>query len=95
MVLEKLLALKYNYRGSLVISIIIDNHFVKNTLIDIGVTINMITITTMERLGLTSFHSIHITLQMTDGTTMKSIEILKGIILKIDSWEYPIHFRVL
>jgi hypothetical protein len=70
-------------------------HSLVNTLIDLGVAINVMTHETMETLGLTGLRETPTVLQLVDRSTIKPEGILEDVVISIDSWEYPTEFMIL
>jgi hypothetical protein len=96
LMLGKLIVPKYLDPGSPLVNVHINNTLVHNTLIDLGVAINVMTKDTMLRLNLQIFlRDTPIVLQLADRSTVKPEGMLEDIIISIDSWEYPTDFLVL
>jgi len=94
--LGKLSIPKYLDLGSPLVSVHIKNTMVQNTLIDLGVEINIMTRDTNMKLNLQGFlRNTPTILQLVDRSTVKPEGMLEDIIIYIESWEYPIEFLVL
>jgi hypothetical protein len=65
------LTAKYFDPGSTIINVHINNTLITNTLIDLGVSINVMTYETMEALGLTGLREAPTILQLADISTIK------------------------
>ena len=68
---------------------------IPNILVDLGVAINVMTIETVQKLGLTNLRPTPTILQLADRSTIKPEGILDDLIVSIDSWEYLADFLVL
>ena len=86
---------KYTNPRSPVVIVIVNNTSIENTLIDLGLDINMMTISILEILQLGKFlQPTPWILELADHTTVKPIEVLDDIVVLISSWEYPVDFMV-
>eukprot|EP00253_Pinus_taeda_P010783 PITA_10783 len=77
------------------VTILINNFLVPNTLIDLGATINVITMETMKNLHLNNIRSTSIILELADRSKVVPEGMLDDIIVSLDSWEYPVDFLIL
>jgi hypothetical protein len=89
------LATKYFDPGSPVVNVKINNTLISNSLIDLGVAINIMTHETMKALGLTGLGGTPTVVQLADRSTIKLEGILEYVVISVDSWEYPTDFMVL
>ena len=86
---------KYTNLGALVVTVIVNNTAIQNTLIDLGSTINMMTTAVLEVLQLgQSLRPTPSILELADRTTVKPTGVLDDIIVLVASWEYPVDFMV-
>jgi hypothetical protein len=69
--------------------------FFPNTLVDLGPTINIMTIKTCNVLGITSFEPTSTMLELADRSVVKPVGTLQYLGISIDSWEYPTDFLVI
>ncbi len=78
-----------------VVTTFINGHPIKNTLIDLGAAINVMTMDTLSHVG--SFYLLPTTtmLELTDRSKVKPKGVLEDIVISLDSWEYPFQFYVL
>ena len=87
---------KYTNPRAPVVTIIVNNTTIENTLIDLGSAINMMTTTVLEVLQLGQFlwptPSI---LELVDHTMVKPTRVLDDIFVSVASWEYPVNFMVI
>ena len=78
-----------------VVTIIVNNTTIENTLIDLGSAINMMTIAVLEVLKLGQFlQPTPSILELAYCTMVKPAGVLDDIIVSVASWEYPIEFNV-
>ena len=87
---------KYGDLGNLVMTITINEVSIGNTLIDLGVAINVMTATTLEQLQLQPLlRPTRTILELADKTRVIPEGILDDIMVTLASWEYPIDFLVI
>lgn len=86
---------KYVDPGIPKVTTIINNIQIPNTLIDLGATINVMTLETIRTLQLTNLQHTTIVLELADRSKVIPEGILEDIIVSLDSWEYPVDFLVL
>jgi hypothetical protein len=91
LMLGKLFVPKYSNLESPRVNIHIANKLITNDLIDLGATINALEM--LELQGILRKPPIFI--QMDNRSIVKPKGMLYGIIVSIDSWDYPIDFMVL
>ena len=89
------LVAKYPDLGSHVVKVQINGVSLPNTLIDLGASINVMTKSTMEGLGLTNLWQTTTVLQLAYQSFVKPEGIIEDILIYVDSWEYPTYFMVL
>ena len=86
---------KYTNPGSPVVTVIVNNISIGNTLIDLGFTINMMTTAVLETLQLGQFlRPTPTILELADRTTVNPTGVLDDIIVSVASKEYPVDFMV-
>ena len=86
---------KYTNPGTPVVTVIIKNTTIENTLIDLGYFINMMTTAILEVLQLGKFlRPTPSILELADRTTVKPAGVLDDIVVSVASWEYPVNFMV-
>jgi hypothetical protein len=66
-----------------------------NTLVDLGVAINILTMETCNALGLHSFNPTLIMLQLANRLVVKPLGTLHDIAISVDCWEYPTDFLII
>ena len=86
---------KYTNLGAPVVTIIINNTAIENTLIYLGSAINMMTTAVLEVLQLGQFlRPTPSILELADHTTVKPVGVLDDIVVSLASWEYPANFMI-
>ena len=60
---------------------------ISNVLVDLGASINVMTIETLKKLGLTNLRPTQTILEMVDRSTIKPDGIVDNLVVSIDSWE--------
>lgn len=93
--LENITILKYTNPRSPIVDVKINGTLIKNTLIDLGEIINVMTKETMQLLQLVNLRPTPIILQLTDRSTVKPEGIIEDLVIALDSWEYPTNFILL
>ena len=68
---------------------------IPNVLVYLGAAINIMTIETVRKLGLTNITPTPTVSELADRSTIKPEEILDDLVISVDSWEYPTDFLVL
>ena len=68
---------------------------ITNVLVNLGEAINVMTIETIRKLGLTNLRPTPTVLELADRSTIKPEGILDDLVISVDSWEYPADFLVL
>jgi hypothetical protein len=86
---------KYAYSGNSIVTVQIQGCSIPNTLVDLGATINILTIKTCNALGVHSFDPTSIMLQLVDQSVVKPLSTLHDIAILVDSWEYPTDFLII
>ena len=86
---------KYVDSGIPMVTITVNNFSIPKTLIDLGASINVMTLETMEYLHLKNLRSTTTVLELADRSEISPKGILEDIIVSLDSWEYPVDFMVL
>jgi hypothetical protein len=86
---------KYVDPGIPMVTITINNFSISKTLIDLGATINVMTLETMRYLNLQNLQPTTTVLELADRSKVVPEGILEDITVSLDSWEYPVDFLVL
>jgi hypothetical protein len=95
LILGKQEPVKYTDPGNPMVTVQIQGCSFPNTLVDLGATINILTIETCNILGFTSFEPTSIMLQLVDRSVVKPVDTLQDIAISVDSWEYPTDFLII
>ena len=95
LIMGKTLLDKYNDPRNPTVTMQIRNTQIPNVLVDLGTSINIMTIESVRKLGLTNLQPTHTILELTARSTIKPEGILDVLIVLVDSWEYLIAFLVL
>lgn len=93
--LGKVVIPKYLDPSSPVVDLIINGQAVKNALVDLGATINVMTKETMHRLSIEGLRKTPIVLQLANSSTVTSDGLIEDVVVTLDSWEYPADFLIL
>ena len=94
LVMGNTLTAKYD-PGSHVVKVQINGISLYNTLIDLGVAINVMTKHTMERLGLKNIRQTTTILHVADQYPIRLEGVIEDDVISVDSWEYLVDFMVL
>jgi hypothetical protein len=82
--------------GTQLYPVTINNVSIGNTLVELGVVINIMTINIVELLQLSQFlRPTPTVLELADRTTIKPAGVLNDILVTLDSWEYPVNFMII
>ena len=95
LIMGKTLLAKYDDSGNPIVTVLIGNTQTPNVLVDLGVAINVMTIETIKKLGLTNIWPTPTILELDDRSTINPEGILDDLVNSVDSWEYPVEFLVL
>jgi hypothetical protein len=86
---------KYSDPGNLVVTIEINGVALPNTLIDLGATINVMSVNTMKTLQLDHLRPTQTLLELADKSVITPTRSLDDITVTLASWEYPVNFLVI
>ena len=86
---------KYVDLGSPIVKTHINGVEIPNTLIDLGVAINIMRKQTMEQLKFSNLHYTPTLLQLADRSVIKLDGMLDDAFVSLYYWEYPIDFMIL
>ena len=86
---------KYDDPGNPTVTVQVGHTQIPNVLVDLGAAINVITIETVKKLGLTNLRPTPTILELADRSTIRPEGILDDLVILVDSWEYPADFLVL
>lgn len=93
--LGKVLIPKYSDPGSPIVKIVINGTQIKNALVDLGATINVMTKDIMQKLNITILKPTPTVLQLADSSTVQLDGMIEDVVVTLDSWEYPTYFMIL
>ena len=85
------LSLKLKDPGTPTISCIIGEKKINNALLDLGSSVNLLPYTVYQQLGLGDLKPTRMTLQLVD----QSVKYLRGVLVRIDTFVFPVDFVVL
>lgn len=77
---------KYVDPGIPVVTTFINSYPIKNTLIDLGATINVITMETLSHIGSFDLLPTPTMLELADRSKVKPEGVLEDIVISLDSW---------
>jgi hypothetical protein len=86
---------KYNDLGNPVVTIEINGISLPNTLIDLGVAINVIPFDTMQKLQINQLRPTQTMIELEDKSVISPTGGLDDVIVTLVSWEYPVDFLVI
>ena len=86
---------KYIDPGVPLVTISINSFSIPNTLIDLGATINVMTIETLRNLKIYNIRPTPTILELVDRSKVKPEGVVDDVIVSIDSWEYPVNLIIL
>lgn len=95
LILGKHIPIKYEDSGKPVVTVQVRGTSFPNTLVDLGVTINIMTLKFFAFLGLHEMRPTPTMLELANRFVIKAKGILEDIIVSMESWEYPTGFLVL
>jgi len=92
--LGKIAVPKYGDLESPLITVTIGNITISNVLVDLGVSINIMTYETIIKFGCIEMKPTSIVLQLEDRSTIVPYGIIEDMLVMVDSSEYPIDFMI-
>ena len=95
LIMGKTLLEKYDDPGNPTVTVQIGSTQIPTVLVDLGAAINIMTIETIRKLGLTNLRPTPTILELAYRSTIKPEGILDDLVIRVDSWEYPADFLVL
>jgi hypothetical protein len=75
-----------------VVTIQINEISLSNTLVDLGETINVMPVETMQKLQLNHLRPTHTLLELVDKSLIRQYGSLDNVTITLASWEYPVEF---
>ena len=86
---------KYDDPSNPTVIVQVGHTLIPNVIVDLGAAINVITIETVKKLGLTNLRPTPTILELEKRSTIRPKWILDDLVISVDSWEYPADFLVL
>jgi hypothetical protein len=86
---------KYVDPGNPIVTVQIQGYSFPNTLVYLGVSINILTMETCNTLGFNSFEPTTIMLFLADRSIVQSVGTLHDIAIFVNSWEYLTDFLII
>ena len=93
--LGKLVTPKYSHLGSPIVFVSINGQSVKNVLISLGATINVMTKDTMKNLKIEGLRATPTILQLANSSIVTPTGMIENIVVTLDSLEYLVDFMIL
>eukprot|EP00253_Pinus_taeda_P005135 PITA_05135 len=87
--------IKYEDPGNPIVTVQIYGKTLTNALVDLGAAINMLTMSTCQKLGITSVEPTSTLLELADRSVVRPEGILHDVMVSVDSWEYPTDFLII
>ena len=94
-VITNTLPTKYKDPGCPTITCTIGESTIRNCLVDLGASINLLPLSVYEQLGLTGLKQTKITLQLADRSVRKPLGEIEDVLIKVGEFIFPIDFIVL
>ena len=85
---------KYIYLGVPLVTININQFSIPNTLIDLGASVNVITMETRHNLSIYNIRPTPTILELENRSKVKPKGVVDDVIVSIDSWEYLVVFII-
>lgn len=86
---------KYEDPGNPIVTVKINGCSFPNALFDLGATINILTTTTCQNLGITLLDPTTTLLELANQSVFRPKGTLHDVMVSIDSWEYPADFLII
>lgn len=86
---------KFQNPGTPTIAIVIGNHAIDCTLLDVGASVNLILYSVYEQLGLGEMKPMLVTLQLADKSIKVSCGVVEDVLVKVNDFYFPADFIVL
>ena len=83
---------KYEDLRNPIVTLQISSHSFPNTLVDLGVAINILTTGACEKLGILALEPMTTLLELVDRSVIRPEGIVQDILVSVESWEYPTYF---
>ena len=86
---------KYKNLGCPMISCTIGDYVIEHALLDLGASVNLISFSVYQKLGLGELKPTSVTLQLADHSIREPRGIVKDVLVKIEQYYYPFDFTIL
>ena len=93
--LDKETPVKYEDPGNPIVTIQINGHSFPNALVDLGASINILTTTTCDILGIIALELINTLLELDDRSVIRPEGTLQDVMVSVVTWEYPTDFLII
>eukprot|EP00253_Pinus_taeda_P025718 PITA_25718 len=87
--------IKYEDPSNPIVTVQIYGKTLTNALVDLGASINILTTSTCQKLGITSAVTTSTLLELADRSVVRPEGILHDVMVSVDSWEYPTDFLII
>ena len=87
--------MKYEDPRNPIVTVKISGHSFPNTLVGLGVAINILNIGACKTLDILALEPTTTLLELADRSVMRPKGILQDILVYVESWEYPTNFLVI
>jgi len=94
-ILSHHILVKYKDPGCPTISIVIGDQLIHRALLDLGVSVNLISFTACERFGLSELKPTKMVIQLADRSTRLSRSIIEDVIIRVGEFIYSANFVVI
>ena len=95
LLLGKETPVKYEDPRNPISTVQINGHSFPNALVDLGATINILTTTTCNILGITALEPTTTLLKLADCSVIRLEGTLQDVMVSVDTWEYPTDFLII
>jgi len=94
-IIQKGLPKKSKNLGSFNFPVFIDALFVDKALLDLGTSINLISLTMLKKIGDLEIKPTKMTLQLADKVTKYPYGVVEDVLVKVDKFIFPVDFVVM
>jgi len=94
-IIQKAIPQKSCDLGSFTLPITVGNLYVGNALLDLGVSINLIPLSMLKRIGEVEVRPTRMTLQLAGRSIKRPYDIVEDLLVKVDKFLFPIDFVVM
>ncbi|XP_017431970.1 uncharacterized protein LOC108339341 [Vigna angularis] len=94
-ILQKTLPPKFKDPGSFTIPCTIKNYDIRKALVDLGVSINLMPLSMLKKIGGLEVKPKKTILQMADRSIKHPYGVVEDVVVEIDKLQFPVHFVVI